>query len=145
MTRADRSSEKLPEISATELNERLGRGDELALVDVREPYEREIADLPEVRQLRIPIDQLLGRVSELDREAPLILYCRSGSRSGWATQELLALGFDNVWNGENYKSLREKMKRRQSPYKSCITCEGRSLGKVADLARNTPGFLKKAD
>lgn len=98
MTRADRSSEKLPEISATELNERLGRGDELALVDVREPYEREIADLPEVRQLRIPIDQLLGRVSELDREAPLILYCRSGSRSGWATQELLALGFDNVWN-----------------------------------------------
>ena len=98
MTRADRSSEKLPEISATELNERLGRGDELALVDVREPYEREIADLPEVRQLRIPIDQLLGRISELDREAPLILYCRSGSRSGWATQELLALGFDNVWN-----------------------------------------------
>ena len=98
MTRADRLSEKLPEISATELNERLGRGDELALVDVRETYEREIADLPEVRQLRIPIDQLLGRVSELDREAPLILYCRSGSRSGWATQKLLALGFDNVWN-----------------------------------------------
>ena len=98
MTRADRSSERLPEISATELDERLGRGDELALVDVREPYEREIADLPEVGQLRIPIDQLLARVSELDREAPLILYCRSGSRSGWATQELLALGFDNVWN-----------------------------------------------
>ena len=98
MTRADRSSEKLPEVSATELDERLGRGDKLALVDVREPYEREIADLPEVGQLRIPIDQLLGRVSELDREAPLILYCRSGSRSGWATQELLALGFDNVWN-----------------------------------------------
>ena len=60
MTRADRSSEKLPEISATELDERLGRGDELALVDVREPYEREIADLPEVGQLRIPVNQLLA-------------------------------------------------------------------------------------
>lgn len=89
---------ELPEISVTELDERLERGDPLSLVDVREPHEREIADLPEVGQLRIPLGQLLDRVSELDRELPVILYCRSGSRSGWATQELRALGLENVWN-----------------------------------------------
>ncbi|HGY89709.1 MAG TPA: radical SAM protein [Planctomycetes bacterium] len=53
-------------------------------------------------------------------------------------------GFDRVWNGEAYKTLREEMKRHRSPYKSCITCEGRSLGKVTELAMKTPGFLKKA-
>lgn len=57
---------------------------------------------------------------------------------------LFADGFDRVWNGENYKHLREEMRRNHSPYKSCITCEGRSLGKVVDLARKTPGFLKPA-
>jgi len=98
LTRPDRANRELPEISPIELDERLGQGDELALVDVRDPHEREIADLPEVGQLRIPVNQFLARISELDRETPLILYCRSGSRSGWATQELLALGFDNVWN-----------------------------------------------
>jgi adenylyltransferase/sulfurtransferase len=89
---------ELPEISVTELDERLERGDPLSLVDVREPHEREIADLPEVGQLRIPLGQLLDRVSELEQDVPVILYCRSGSRSGWATQELRALGFENVWN-----------------------------------------------
>jgi adenylyltransferase/sulfurtransferase len=89
---------ELPEISVTELEERLDRGDELSLVDVREPQEREIADLPEVGQLRIPLGQLLNRVSELELDIPVILYCRSGSRSGWATQELRALGFENIWN-----------------------------------------------
>ena len=98
MTGSERVIEEIPEILVAELDRRLGRGDELALVDVREPHEREIADLPEVGQQRIPLGQLLDRVSELDREMPLILYCRSGSRSGWATRELRALGFGNVWN-----------------------------------------------
>ncbi len=98
MTSAERAHQETPEISASELDERLERGDTLALVDVREPFEREIADLPEVGQLRIPLGELLERVQELEREAPLVLYCRSGSRSGWATRELRGMGFDNVWN-----------------------------------------------
>ena len=90
--------DELPEISVRELDERMGQGDALLLVDVREPHEREIADLPKAGQLRIPCGELLERVNELEREAPMILYCRSGSRSGWATRELRALGFENVWN-----------------------------------------------
>ena len=53
-------------------------------------------------------------------------------------------GFDRVWNGDSYRVLREQMKKSRSPYKSCITCEGRGLGKVTDLALRTPGFLKRA-
>jgi len=98
LTGPERVIDDIPEISAAELDARLEGGDEVTLVDVREPHEREIADLPEVGQQRIPLGQLLDRVSELDRTAPLVLYCRSGSRSGWATRELRALGFGNVWN-----------------------------------------------
>ena len=97
-TMSDGANEQIPELSPTELSGKLEKGEPLALVDVREPHEKEIADLPEVGQLRIPLGHLLDRVAELDRDEPLVLYCRSGSRSGWATQELLARGFDNVWN-----------------------------------------------
>ena len=88
----------IPEITATELRARLERADPLVLVDVREPFERDIADLPEVGQLRIPVGEIVERAGELDREAELVLYCRSGSRSGWATQQLLEKGFASVLN-----------------------------------------------
>lgn len=57
---------------------------------------------------------------------------------------IFADGFAKVWNGEAYRKLRHEMKGNRSPYKSCITCEGRGLGKVTDLALRTPGFLKKS-
>ena len=96
------SSEKqggpLPEMSATELKARLDAGDALALVDVREDFERRIADLPDVGQKRIPLAGLMERTPELERDRPLVLYCRSGARSGFATAALVDLGFTNVWN-----------------------------------------------
>jgi adenylyltransferase/sulfurtransferase len=91
-------TDEIPEITPIELSERLERGEPIALVDVRELHEREIADLPERGQLRIPIGELLGRLSELDPEAPLVLYCRSGSRSGWATRHLVSRGFTRARN-----------------------------------------------
>ena len=57
---------------------------------------------------------------------------------------LFESGFEGVWNGPAYQTLRQEMRHNRSPYKSCITCEGRSLGKVTDLALRTPGFLKRA-
>jgi rhodanese-related sulfurtransferase len=89
----------LPEVTATELNQRLQAEQPLTLVDVREPYEKQIADLPEVGQLRIPMGELGMRLEDLAAiEGPVILYCRSGSRSGRATIALRARGFDNIWN-----------------------------------------------
>lgn len=54
-------------------------------------------------------------------------------------------GFDAVWNGTPYRKMRRDTVKRTIEYKSCITCEGRGLGKVASLALRTPGFLKKPD
>lgn len=91
-------SPSIPEITPVELKERLDAGDDLVLVDVREAFEASIADLPERGQLRIPTGQFAQRYVELDSDAELVLYCRSGSRSEWATRLLLANGYENVRN-----------------------------------------------
>lgn len=88
----------IPEITPSQLRDRLDEADPPLLVDVREPFEQAIADLPEVGQLRIPVDEILERAGELDPDAEIVLYCRSGSRSGWATEQLVEKGFTNVWN-----------------------------------------------
>lgn len=88
----------IPEISVSELKERLDRGQPIVLVDVREPFEKEIADLPEKGQVRIPLGEFESRLEELDPDDPIVLYCRTGNRSGWATQRLRARGFQNAWN-----------------------------------------------
>ena len=88
----------IPEITPKELQARLDRKDPIVLVDVREPHEAVIADLPEVGQHRIPLLQLPARVGELDPAAELIIYCRSGARSGRATLDLKALGYARVFN-----------------------------------------------
>jgi adenylyltransferase/sulfurtransferase len=87
-----------PEITPLELKERLDREQPLLLVDVREAFEREIADLPDHGQRHIPLGELSGRAQELDRDRPLVLYCRTGSRSAWAAQFLQAQGFETVLN-----------------------------------------------
>jgi adenylyltransferase/sulfurtransferase len=88
----------IPEITPKELKERLDRKDPIVLLDVREPHEAAIADLPEVGQLRIPMRELPARVGELDPSSELIIYCRSGARSGRITLALQAHGFQRVWN-----------------------------------------------
>ncbi len=86
------------EITPTELNERLQAGDLPVLVDVREPHEPAIADLPQHGQVLIPTGEFMDRVSELDPESEIVLYCRSGQRSEWAAKILLQAGFSSVLN-----------------------------------------------
>lgn len=90
----------VPEISAVELKQRLDEGDVPVLVDVREPFEVSIADLPDHGQRRIPSRELAQRYAELDPGTDLVVYCRSGSRSARATQFLLANGYERVHNLE---------------------------------------------
>ncbi len=86
------------EISPTELKKRVEGGDSLVIVDVREPFEQHIADLPDYGQVRIPVKEIPYRGNELDREAEIVVYCRSGPRSAWATERLMAMGFHRVLN-----------------------------------------------
>lgn len=88
----------LPEMSAGELKDRMSGEQPLVLVDVREAFERDIADLPEYGQARIPLTEIPTRLDELDRSAPTVVYCRSGNRSAWAVQFMREHGFENVWN-----------------------------------------------
>ncbi len=88
----------VPEITPTELSARLDAGDALVLVDVRELFERRIADLPENGQHHIPTGELLSRFGEVDQAAEVVVYCRSGQRSAWAVRLLLERGFERVLN-----------------------------------------------
>lgn len=87
-----------PEITPTELKARLDAGSAPTLLDVREPFEQRIADLPEVGQKRIPTGEILDRMGELDPTDELVVYCRSGSRSAWAARILVDRGFAKVLN-----------------------------------------------
>ena len=86
------------EISATELHQRLEAGEDLDLIDVREPYEWKVFNLGDYGAELIPLQQLQGRLGELDPERETVFYCRSGARSGDVTRYLREQGWENVRN-----------------------------------------------
>jgi rhodanese-related sulfurtransferase len=63
------------------------------LIDVREPYEREAGRIPD-DSAHIELDRLTAEAGSIDRERPVVFYCRSGSRSALAAQAFAAAGFD---------------------------------------------------
>lgn len=67
-------------------------GDEIQLIDVREPDEYEAGRIAGAHL--IPMSQLPAEVGDLDRERPIVFYCRSGSRSGMATEAFRNAGFN---------------------------------------------------
>jgi adenylyltransferase/sulfurtransferase len=93
---AEEAEPPVPEISATELKARLDRGDKLVLVDVREPFEWEIARIPGSKQ--IPIGELASRMSELDSADEMVFICKLGPRSETAVRELQKAGFSKTFN-----------------------------------------------
>jgi rhodanese-related sulfurtransferase len=83
---------ELPEeLSPRQLADLLSEGG-VQLVDVREPYEHEAGRIAD--DLHIELNDLPAEAGSLDRERPLVFYCRSGSRSALATQAFVAAGFD---------------------------------------------------
>jgi rhodanese-related sulfurtransferase len=66
---------------------------DVQLVDVRTPEEREAGRIPE-DTAHIPFDELQARAGELDRDTPVVFYCRGGDRSASAADAFAASGFD---------------------------------------------------
>jgi len=62
------------------------------LLDVREPYEHDAGRIAGAR--RVDLDRLAEEAPRLDRERPVILYCRTGGRSSVAAQAFRAAGFE---------------------------------------------------
>jgi molybdopterin/thiamine biosynthesis adenylyltransferase/rhodanese-related sulfurtransferase/molybdopterin converting factor small subunit len=84
------------EITAVELKQRLDRGDELKIVDVREPNEYQINRIP--GSVLIPLGDVPKRYNELDPDGLIVVHCKMGSRSAKAADFLRSVGFKNVLN-----------------------------------------------
>jgi molybdopterin/thiamine biosynthesis adenylyltransferase/rhodanese-related sulfurtransferase len=85
----------VPEIAPRELKARLDRGDDLFILDVREPHEYQICNLG---GHLIPLGDLSRRASELNSSREIVAHCRSGKRSAEAVEFLRKAGFRKVLN-----------------------------------------------
>ncbi len=85
----------LPQIEPAELKRRLDAGEEIFILDVREPREFEIANLG---GRLIPLGELSARIGELDPSREIVVHCKMGSRSAKAVDLLRKAGFRNVKN-----------------------------------------------
>ncbi len=87
------------DITVQELKEKLDRGDQFLLLDVREQHEFDEFNLG---ARLIPLGDLMNRVWELDefKDSEVVVHCRSGKRSAMGQQILQMNGFANVRNLE---------------------------------------------
>jgi sulfur-carrier protein adenylyltransferase/sulfurtransferase len=85
----------IAEITPRDLKTRLDRGDDLFILDVREPHEYQICNL---HGTLIPLGDLPRRVSELDSSREIVAHCRSGKRSADAIDFLQKAGFRKLLN-----------------------------------------------
>jgi len=86
-----------PEITVQEYKSRLDKGDKPFVLDVRRPDEYDIANL---NGKLIPLQELPERLEELEpyKDQEIVVYCRSGARSGQAVEFLRSQGFTKARN-----------------------------------------------
>jgi rhodanese-related sulfurtransferase len=81
-----------PDLTPKQVAELLGSDHDLQLVDVREPHEVDAGRIAGGRH--IELGRLSAEADTIDRERPVVFYCRSGARSGMATDAFRSAGFD---------------------------------------------------
>ena len=84
------------DIEPTEVKQKIDRGDSFVLIDVREPHEHQICNIPYAKL--IPLGELPKRVNELNTADEIIAHCKSGMRSAKAVDFLKQAGFKRVRN-----------------------------------------------
>jgi adenylyltransferase/sulfurtransferase len=84
----------IPEIAPLELKARLGKGEKIVVLDVREPHEFKICAVPAARL--IPVGELPGRIHELDSADEIVIYCKGEIRTGQAFRILQQAGFKKL-------------------------------------------------
>ena len=80
------------EHTPAEVHALLAEGDAIQLVDVREPHEHEAGAI--AGDAHVPLGELAAAAERLDRDRPIVFYCRSGGRSRMATDAFRASGWD---------------------------------------------------
>lgn len=91
---AAEASPPVPSIGPQELKRRLEAGEDLTVLDCRDPHEWEICRLP--GSLLIPLKELPSRLGEVDRDRPVVVHCYRGPRSIKAAAMLTQAGFQSV-------------------------------------------------
>ncbi len=81
----------IEEISATRLKERLEAGDDIQLIDVRQPDENAFAKIEGAKL--IPLGDVVRRMKEIDPKRETIIHCKMGGRSAKAIEVLKQAGF----------------------------------------------------
>ena len=81
----------MADLTPREVSDLIDAGD-VQLVDVREPYEHEAGRI--AGDVHIELERLSGEAGTIDRDRPVVFYCRSGSRSDLAAQAFGASGYE---------------------------------------------------
>ena len=90
------AEDAIPEISPVELKTKLDAGEDIFVLDVREPHEFDICRIDGTTL--IPLGQLPNRVNELNSADDIVVHCKSGKRSAKAVDFLQTAGFRKVRN-----------------------------------------------
>lgn len=85
----------VPQMTVKELKQRLDHGDQFFVLDVREPWEYQVAN---IGGHLVPLNDLPKRVSELDPTQEIVVQCKSGGRSQRAAEFLARNGFEKIHN-----------------------------------------------
>jgi molybdopterin/thiamine biosynthesis adenylyltransferase/rhodanese-related sulfurtransferase/molybdopterin converting factor small subunit len=91
ITQQPETKPTMEEMTATELKQRLDKGDDIQIIDVREPHEYEIGQIPNSKL--IPLGQVLNRMNEIDPDRETVVHCKMGGRSAKAIDALKRSGF----------------------------------------------------
>ena len=91
ITQQPETKPTMEEITATELKQRLDKGDDIQIIDVREPHEYQIGQIPDSHL--IPLGQVLTRMDEIDPNRETVVHCKMGGRSAKAIDALQRAGF----------------------------------------------------
>ncbi|MDQ3795082.1 MAG: rhodanese-like domain-containing protein, partial [Actinomycetota bacterium] len=92
---AQAQTDEVPEITVGELKEKLDSGEDVFVLDVREPHEYEVAN---IGARLIPLGELPQRLVELDQNDNVAIHCKTGGRSARAVRLMREAGFENVYN-----------------------------------------------
>ena len=93
---AEAAEAPVPELSVTDLKRKLDAKEKFVLLDVREQFEWDIAQIPGAKL--IPLGELPSRMSELDSTDEIVIHCKSGARSAKALRMLQEAGFGKLAN-----------------------------------------------
>jgi molybdopterin/thiamine biosynthesis adenylyltransferase/rhodanese-related sulfurtransferase len=85
----------IPQITVKELKRRIDAGEDVQLIDVREPYEYQIA---QIGGKLIPQNDVPQRLAEIDRDREVVVHCKSGGRSQRIAEFLKQAGYPRVVN-----------------------------------------------